>query len=537
MKGDPIRVRQILTNLVCNAIKFTAHGQVMIDVEVANRESQRCHVLLSVTDTGIGLDGEKISTIFDKFTQADTSTTRQYGGTGLGLTICKLLTELMGGSIGVSSELGRGSTFWVSLEFPLAEAVMQKKEERKLSDVRVLYVDQSMLIRQIFEEQLLHEGMRVDGCGSGNDALKALQTAVNLGDPYRIAVVDNQILDIDPMTLGTAIKSDSTYSDTLLVLVNSPAQAIEMRGLAEAGFSAVLRKPLSRQVLINTMNTLCTAIENGEPPPFLTGAHIAASLEHNTDKLSQFDGFRILVVDDNIVNQSVVVHMLRKFGCKTELANDGLQAVAKHRAQQFDLILMDCQMPELDGYQATARIRAHEETLETDFRVPIVALTAHALAGEREKCLASGMDDFVPKPIRPSSLRDILNHWLPAAQQPIAVSEEIAPADDLDAMKDMFGEDFPELAHLFQSDSRKRISALHQAATRDDRTEMIRLTHALSGSASSMGASSLAYLCKTVEAQLKSGALEDLEAAVRTMEADYIKIDARLQQLLKLPIS
>jgi len=284
--------------------------------------------------------------------------------------------------------------------------------------------------------------------------------------------------------------------------------------------------------LFSMLTTICTALSNGEAPAFFCGTQVAGLPALDSNGQFQLNGFKILVADDNIVNQSVVVHMLEKFGCKTELADDGAQAVAMHRAHQFDLILMDCQMPELDGYQATARIRAYETTHATAPRVPIVALTAHALAGEREKCLASGMDDFLPKPVRPGTLRVVLGHWLHATRDTEAESEELVPGDDLDAMREMFGSDFAELALLFQSDSEKRISAMYQAVEKRDYVEMIRLAHALSGSASSMGANSLALLCKTFEAQLKSGAAEHLNARVKAIEADYAKIDDRLRQLL-----
>ena len=530
MLGDPARIRQVLSNLISNAIKFTAQGQVLVDVDVQGRANQRCHVLLSVKDTGMGLDPRRIPEIFDKFAQVDTSSSQQNSGIGLGLTICKLLIELMGGHIGVDSELGRGSTFRVSLELPLNAQSLQLHEHGELANVRLLFVDDNATYRQIFEEQLLHEGMRIDCCRTGSQALKALKTAVAIHDPYRIALFDAQIQDIDPITLGTAIKSDSAYSDTLLVLLDANVQAIGPSRLAEAGFSAVLAKPFSRQLLINTLDTLCAAISRGEPPPFVNGVDPATSPANEGE--FQLNGPKVLVVDDNLVNQSVVVYMLEKLGCKTEVAKDGAQAVAMHRAHHFDLILMDCQMPELDGYQATGRIRAYEATHGRTPRVPIVALTAHVLDGERDKCLASGMDDFLPKPIRPATLREVLGHWLGGTRIANKATEETIPADDLDEMKEMFGSDFTELVHLFQSDSVKRIAAMRQAAENRDQTEMIRLAHAMSGSASSMGASSLAFLCKTLEAQLKSAPVEQLMTKVDAIGSEYATIDARLRLLL-----
>jgi len=531
MIGDPNRIRQILINLVCNAIKFTAQGQVTIDVEIAARPENRCHMLLSVSDTGIGLDSDDTGKIFEKFAQADISTTRQYGGTGLGLPICKLLIELMGGRIGVNSELGKGSTFWISSEFELVPEEIITRADRKLRGVRVLLVDENTLSRQIFEEQLQHEGMRFDSYYNGSQALAALRAANAAGDPYRIAVFDAHMHDFDPVTLAQEIKADSVCRDTLLVFLNSQLQEFDTQQLTNAGFSAVLRKPFMREALLSVLNALGDAIESGQAPAFISSAQGPAVPVHEEGMQYQLDGYKILVVDDNIVNQSVVVHMLRKFGCYTELANDGLQALAMYRAHQFDLILMDCQMPELDGYQATARIRELERLSNQNKHIPIVALTAHAMIGEREKCLAAGMDDFLAKPIRPLTLRDVLGHWVGAIRVAQADTEEAPPDDDLDAMKEMFGSDFGELVALFQGDSVKRIAALHQAKIDENYAEMIRLTHAFSGSASSMGASSLAMLCKSFEAELKQGEFDEIDARLQAIGVDYAKIDARLQFL------
>jgi two-component system sensor histidine kinase/response regulator len=531
MTGDPNRIRQILINLVCNAIKFTAQGQVTIDVEIAARPKNRCHMLLSVSDTGIGLDSDNMLKIFDKFTQADISITRQYGGTGLGLPICKLLIELMGGRIGVNSEVGRGSTFWISAEFDLVQEEIIARTRSKLDGVRVLLVDENTLSRQIFEEQLQHEGMRFDSYYNGSQALAALKAASTTGDPYRIAVFDAHMHDFDPITLGQEIKADRACRDTLLVFLNSQLQEFDTQQLTSAGFSAVLRKPFAHEALLNVLNALGDAIESGEAPTFISGAQGPAIPAHDEGMQYQLDGYKILVVDDNIVNQSVVVHMLRKFGCHTELANDGLQALAMVRAHQFDLILMDCQMPELDGYQATVRVRELERQSGQNKHIPIVALTAHAMIGEREKCLAVGMDDFLAKPIRPGTLRDVLGHWVGAVRVAKSDTEEPPPNDDLDAMKEMFGSDFGELVALFQGDSVKRLVAMRQAEIDENYAEMIRLTHAFSGSASSMGASSLAMLCKSFEAELKFGEFDEIDARLQAIETDYAKIDARLQYL------
>jgi PAS domain S-box-containing protein len=535
MRGDPTRVRQIMTNLLSNAIKFTSRGHVVVDVDV-QEEQGSCRLRLSVTDTGIGLAPDKKMQVFEKFTQADPSTTRQYGGTGLGLTICKLLVELMGGQIGVESELGRGSTFWVDLELPRGEEEKHEPEQNPLAGVRVLFVDNQSNYRNVFEELLTHEGMRVDIRDSGAATLSAMKTAAAAHDPYRIAVIAPRMQDIDGISLGGAIKADPEYGETLLVMLSAQATPADADMLAQAGFSALLKKPLPRDVLMHTLQSLCSALQRGEAPSFISGANHASAAPGLRAGLP-FEGYRILVVDDNVVNQSVVVHMLRKFGCKTEIAADGLQAVAMHGVGEYDLILMDCQMPELDGYQATMRIRTNERAAERNGkpaqRIPIVALTAHALTGDREKCLASGMDDYLPKPIRPATLRDTLARWLEMKSDGHELQHEVAVKDDLDGMQEVFGGDFAELAGLFQNDSAKRLAAMARAAQESDRAELLKLTHALSGSASSMGATTLAALCKKFEMQLKSGIMDDLEAKIAAIDADYRKIDRRLHAMLE----
>lgn len=531
MIGDPSRIRQVMTNLISNAIKFTAKGQVLVDIEAAERDLGRCHLHVSVTDTGIGLEPDKVSEIFDKFTQGDTSTTRQYGGTGLGLTICKLLLELMGGQINVESQLGRGSTFWFTLDLPLAPGVPRQPEASMLVGVRVLLVDDHVTSRSILEEQLVFQKMRTDSFASGAEVLTALRRAAATDDPYRIAILAPQLSDVDGLTLGTAIKAEAIFSGLALVMLGSQSRASDVQGYAQAGFAAFLRKPVPQHILIRTLETLCDAARNGLSAPFLSAASFAETAASEGDDTLPFAGYRVLVVDDNIVNQMVVVYMLQKLGCAAEVAADGWQAVAMHAAHAYDLILMDCQMPELDGYQATGQIRAREPALS---RTPIIALTAHALTGEREKCLAAGMDDFMSKPIRPKVLRDMLGRWLHAVSAGDAPFQGTGEADELDAIQEMFGADFAELAVLFETDSPKRIGALRAAARERDAVAIAKVAHALSGSSASLGAGGLAALCKALELQTKSGWPDDVESKIDAIEAEYARIETRLRAMAQL---
>ena len=391
--GDPCRIGQVVANLMSNAIKFTAQGRVLVDVQLAGQDAAASRLRISVRDTGIGLSGEQLNTIFDKFTQADASTTRRYGGTGLGLTICKLLVEMMGGTIGATSAPGKGSIFWVELD--LARA-------------------------------------------SGAPALPA------------------------------------------------------------------------------------------------TGAGVGAALPGMAAPLA---GYRILAVDDNPVNLQVVSHMLGRLGAEVDLAENGRVAVHMFLAKPYSLILMDCQMPELDGYQAVAEMRHLESSMMAaqasvaHARLPIIALTAHALEGEREKCLAAGMDDFLSKPLRAAALRDKLLAWLVPHENAAVPSEAEVAGDGIDAMRCMFGAKYEILVQLFLEDTPPRLAALDAALQARDTVRLADIAHTVAGSASALGAEGLASQCRVLEQAVRNGQVDAAAAQVAAMNAEFNNISARLQAL------
>jgi signal transduction histidine kinase/CheY-like chemotaxis protein len=533
MIGDPMRIRQVIMNLVSNAIKFTAQGHVLVEVGSREGKEGHCNLCVSVTDTGIGMAADKLSDVFGKFTQADVSTTRQYGGTGLGLAICKQLTELMGGQIGVNSHIGHGTMFWFTMELPLAPDMPAVEPTQAQTDsitgVRMLFVDDHPTNRRILEEQLAQQGARADGFATGATALIALGQAAAIHDPYRIAILDYQMADMNGEVLGNLIKTNPAYCETLLVMMSSLSRAGDTEHFAHAGFSAFLNKPVPQKTLLKILGKLCSALKNHEQPPFLTSASVADVRPARKEEAHPFAGYRVLVADDNIVNQQVAAHMLKRLGCRVDIAVNGLKAVAMHGVQHYDLLLMDCQMPELDGYQATALIRA----AETNGRhMPIIALTAHAMQGEREKCMAAGMDDFLSKPIRPQTLREVLARWLGtgAPIQP-ATPEVKEDSDDLEAVQAMFGPSFGALAALFLDDTPQRIAALYQAAENPDRLNQI--VHGLSGSFASIGANNLASICKELEIESEVGLPTDLVARITTIETEYAKIKTKLQFMIK----
>jgi signal transduction histidine kinase/CheY-like chemotaxis protein/HPt (histidine-containing phosphotransfer) domain-containing protein len=536
--SDPVRIRQVMTNLISNAIKFTAKGHVLIDIKIEQKIEQQsddhCRLHVSVTDTGIGLAQNKLSTIFDKFTQADTSTTRQYGGTGLGLTICKLLIEMMGGKIGVDSNPGQGSTFWFTLDLQPVSG-MPVYTEINQHDIRLLFVDDNPISGQIMKEQLERQGMRVDNADTPDAALDALKKAAATHDPYHIVMLNHQIQDTKGEILGQIIKTDPAWRDILLVILGSLSHANHAERFAQSGFSAFLSKPVPQRILTIALQKLCAALKTGTPPAFFTTASLTSVQPEKLQNAGRFSGYRILVADDNAVNQKVITHMLQKLGCTPDIATNGQKAVEMHAKQRYNLIFMDCQMPELDGYQATARIRSTESTLQ---HTPIIALTAHAMQGEREKCLAAGMDDFMSKPIRHQILVNMLGNWLtPVAIDITPVTNapaEIESQDEFDAIQEMFGDDFAELAVLFQTDSARRIDTLHTVMTTNNSAELTQIIHILSGSAVSIGATTLATLCRELEIQLKARPINDLALRVRCIEEEYDKAVKKLQEMIQI---
>jgi len=403
--GDASRIRQVVTNLVGNALKFTATGYVLVAVECERRDAQRAYMRISVTDTGIGISAEAMARLFSKFTQADESIGRRFGGTGLGLAICKQLVEHMCGSIQVESTPGLGSKFWFTLPLILdGQSDTAVAVPADLAGLRVLIVDDNEVNRRVLHEQISSWGMRNDACASAAEALQAARKARELGDPYHFVIADYRMPVTDGAELAAAIKVDPALSGAIVILLTSMSTWSGAKEMEGSSVDACLLKPVRQSVL---MNSLATAWSKRLQPGTLDRTERPA---HHAKRPAARSSVRVLVAEDNVVNQKVAVRMLEKLGLRVDVAGNGREAVEMVKLLPYDLVFMDCHMPEMDGYEAVAAIRRRESGGR---HTPVVAMTADALEGYREQCLAAGMDDFIAKPVKMDALVQTLKKWAP----------------------------------------------------------------------------------------------------------------------------
>jgi two-component system, sensor histidine kinase and response regulator len=407
IKGDPGRLRQVLTNLMSNAVKFTLKGEIVMELKMlaqgTEEGTRQCALHFSVTDTGIGIAPDKARSLFRSFTQADTSTTRKYGGTGLGLAISKHLVEMMGGHMGLESEPGSGSCFHFTLRADLAEnesagAALPREE---LEGVRVLIVEDNPTNRAILQNHVMRWGMKAVSAEHGAQALDLLRAAVACEAPYDLALVDMKMPGMDGVELARAVKADPAIADVQLIMLSSIGSPAEIAAAREAGIATYLNKPVRQRELRRAVAEVLGVARPVEKPT-------------QEKRPQQRLDAHVLLAEDNAVNQAVALAMLKGFGCKVELAKDGREAIAAAYRTRFDLILMDCQMPEMDGFRATRVLRNLETAHAAARRIPIIALTANALEGDRDRCLAAGMDDYLSKPFNQAQLWAVLTRWIDA---------------------------------------------------------------------------------------------------------------------------
>lgn len=405
LRGEPGRLRQILVNLVGNAIKFTHQGEIVIRAEPREETNRHVTVHFSVQDTGIGIPYERQSAVFERFTQADGTTTRTYGGTGLGLTISKQLVEVMGGKIGLESKPGIGTTFWFDIQF---EKLTPEKRgvtgplisgPVNLTYARILVVDDNQTNRMVLVKNVESLGSRVDAVSSGAKAIESLRNAHRAGDPYHIVLLDMQMPGMDGEQTARAIKSAPSIKDVKILILTSMGQRGDAIRLEELGCSGYLLKPVKQQMLFDAV--LAVLVRNAVQPASLITRHILAEKRRT--------GIRLLLAEDNPVNQKLAVILLQKAGYLVDAVETGMQVLEKVQTHSYGAVLMDVQMPEMDGFETTRRIRAWET--QTGRHIPIIAMTAHAMTGDRERCIEAGMDDYVAKPLEPRVLFNAIERW------------------------------------------------------------------------------------------------------------------------------
>jgi PAS domain S-box-containing protein len=426
LRGDPGRLRQILMNLGGNAIKFTAEGEVVFEVFSLAETEDHLSLRFEVRDSGLGIPADKLGLIFNEFEQVDASTTRRFGGTGLGLAISKRLVELMGGEIGVESMEGWGSNFWFTMDFEKQPpgSLPEEPPRADIRGARVLIVDDNHTNRLVLSEQLASWGVRHEEAECAIDALDMLRAARRDGDPYRILITDMQMPDMDGEHLGATVKADPELRDTLMIMLTSLGRRGDARRHKKLGFSAYLTKPVKQSHMYD-----CLATVLGTAAPGDTEQQVPLVTRHTITE-AQRRRIRILLADDNVTNQQVALGILGKMGFRADAVADGREAILALETAPYDIVLMDVQMPVMDGFEATRAIRSGQTKVPNP-KIPIIAMTAHALKGDRERCLENGMDDYIPKPINPSDLSAVLQKWLTsdedAASAGEVASEEAVP--------------------------------------------------------------------------------------------------------------
>jgi CheY-like chemotaxis protein/nitrogen-specific signal transduction histidine kinase len=524
--GDVTRLRQILVNLISNAVKFTSTGEVFVQVKTLSAPTSTAdswHLQFSVHDTGIGIPVDRLARLFKSFSQADASTTRQYGGTGLGLAISKRLVELMGGKMWVESVPQKGSTFYFTLTVhAVPETPRRSFEERQpqLANVRLLIVDDNPTNCRILTLQTGKWGMMPRGAQSGAQALEWLRG----GESFDLAILDMQMPGMDGLLLASEIRKLPGAAAMPLILLTSMGVRTDEPGFASAAFASCLTKPIKPAQL---QEVLVRVISGAKP-----AARKAPASSKLDPSLAERLPLRMLLCDDNVINQKVAMRLLQQMGYKPELAGNGVEALAALDRQSYDLILMDVQMPEMDGLEATRQIRERQKdrTRFPNYKSPIiiVAMTANAMAGDREKCLASGMDDYIAKPVRPEDVCSIVERWGSSAAMPETAAPTMAQTDtatgpleadmapkeippvDMDRLLDFTNgnpDDLRELITIYLKQTTEQIEQLGVAVRSNSTVEVRRLAHSCAGANATCGMNRIVPLLRELERQGDEGKL------------------------------
>src|SRR6266571_99544 len=540
VKGDPLRLGQVLTNLVGNAIKFTEQGSVVIRVAGLEETAHNVTLRFEVSDTGAGISAAAQSHIFEEFAQGDGSTTRKHGGSGLGLAISRQLVEMMGGNIYVESVLGTGSTFWFTSRFEKQETQDSRAAPMgMLTGVRALIVESSVINGGILHSQMSNWGMTNRVAATPEQAIDLLAQAAARNAPYDIAIIDLGLPGMDALELARTIRARADIAKLRLVMLTH--RQVDMQNARDAGIDACLAKPVRQTVLYECLVNVmaCQPQEAVAPRDVREPVNTApAGIRGN-----------ILLVEDNLINQQVALGILQIQGYSVTVVNNGREALDAHAQGAFDLILMDCHMPEMDGFEATREIRGRERS-SIGKRVPIIALTANAMAQDREECLSTGMDDHLSKPFSMQTMQDMLHRWIPqaastkseaaaelAARGP-AKAAEVLDRQVLDQLSTLLKpERLARAINFYLVESPKLIQKLKQAAAANDAPEIVRSAHSLKSSSANLGASVLSRYCEDIEASARRADAEEACKLFAKIETEYGCVQTALTAELELATS
>jgi signal transduction histidine kinase/DNA-binding response OmpR family regulator len=580
LEGDPGRLRQVLTNLVGNAIKFTERGEVVVTVESPEQTENTVILSFQIQDTGMGVAPEAQTDIFHAFSQADGTTTRKYGGTGLGLAICKQLCAMMGGDISVESTVGKGSTFHFTIRLRMRNAAMQPNQARHpgLGGIRVLIVDDNATSRSVLHDQVVSWGMHNGRAWDGPSALKMLREAAARREAYDVALLDTEMPGMSGIELARAIKEDPAIAGVNLIMLTSVGHHFVMEAIRDIGVSEHVTKPVRQSHLFNAIANVMNTIARKHARP----VDVSRRPKHAT---AIFDA-HLLLAEDNPVNQEVARSIAGSLGCRVDVVASGLEALELFSHGSYDLILMDCQMPELDGYETTRIIRNRELTdvgvlgtrhgsgasFESEgsdrvstiipehseqqthpsrrSRIPIVALTAHAMQGDREQCLAAGMDDYLSKPFNREQLSAVLKRWLPGratSGKPETTAPSPSPSSTyptgpidykkLDDIRSLQSEKAPDLladiALAYIEDSRRNLEILSNAIARGDDATLKFAAHSMKSSSANVGGVKLAALCDTLQDMGRRHDTANARSILDQMQSEFEALRKTLMLELK----
>jgi signal transduction histidine kinase/DNA-binding response OmpR family regulator len=531
LRGDPGRLRQILVNLVGNAIKFTHQGEVLVTIEGRPQDLGGVELHFKVKDTGIGIPEEKQGLLFKAFSQADSSTTRKYGGTGLGLAISARLVEMMSGRMWVESSENKGSTFHFTARFAAGETKAQPASpalEKELQGLAVLLVDDNETNRRILSEMTRAWGMRPCSAESGAVALASLETAQQKGDPFRIVLIDGTMPIMDGFELAEKIQAriqhDALLTQATVLMLTSGGRPGEADRCRELGIAAYLLKPVAKSDLLTA---ILTALRQRQ-----VGASDALALVTRHSLRESAHKLRILVAEDNAVNQAVIIRVLQKMGHTTVLAQNGKEAVDLASKEIFDVVFMDVQMPEMDGLAATAAIRESEDK-KSGIHLPIFAMTAHAMKGDRERCLGAGMDGYITKPVRFSDIEQTLAGLVSTPAPPPKLPPEAVSWNKTEALDRIGGDEelLRDLCHIFLEESPKLLQKLQQAVADGDSDGVMRAAHSLKGESSYLGAGGTSQAARQLEEMGRNRDLSHASNTLAVLEREVASLHIDLKDL------